>query len=309
MVICIILESVFWRYERMKKRILFVVMALVLVVSMFAGCSAAKYKDGVYYAIGEPSNDWRDFVVVTVEKGKIADAYWGGVNTVPQGDKFVLSQNGGYDMVAYGGAKSQWYEQAKACEDWLIKNQDPAKFDSLYSDAEGRTAALTTDTGASVSIHVKGFFTLVAQALASEPVPADQYGETRVVTAMGEPSEQGWKDLAEFIVVNGTIVAANYDALYTKEYVAEGDGANGQYFVVDGDKATAQSKDQIKEGYGMTAAGSTLEWYQQAELLEQYVVDNQAMFTVNADGYADGVAGVSVHAIGFYSLFNQAFGK
>ncbi len=293
----------------MKRRILLVVMALILVVSMLAGCSAAKYKDGVYYAIGEPSNDWRDFVVVTVEKGKITDAYWGGVNTVPQGDKRVVSENGGYDMVAYGGAKSQWYEQAKACEDWLIKNQDPAKFDSLYSDAEGRTAALTTDTGASVSIHVKGFFTLVAQALASEPVPAGQYGETRVVTASGEPSEQGWKDLAEFIVVNGTIVAANYDALYTKEYVAEGENANAQYFKVDGDTATAQSKDQLKEAYGMTAAGSALEWYQQAQLLEEYIVKNQTIFAVNADGYADGIAGVSVHAIGFYTLFNQAFGK
>ena len=47
----------------------------------------------------------------------------------------------------------------------------------------------------------------------------------------------------------------------------------------------------------------------QAELLEQYVVDNQTIFAVNADGYADGIAGVSVHAVGFYSLFNQAFGK
>jgi len=293
----------------MKKRILLVVMALMLAVSMLVGCSAAKYKDGVYFAKGEYSNGWRGFVVVTVEKGKIADAYWGGTNVVPQGDKRVISENGGYDMVTYAGAKSQWFEQAKACEDWLIKNQDPAKFDSLISDEEGHTAALTTDSGASVSIHVSEFFALVAQALASEPVPAGQYGETRVVTAKGEPSDKGWQDLAEFIVVNGTIVDANYDSLYTKEYVAEGDGANGQYFVVDGDKATAQSKDQIKEGYGMTAAGSTLEWYQQAELLEQYVVDNQAMFTVNADGYADGIAGVSVHAIGFYGLFNQAFGK
>ncbi len=293
----------------MKKRILFVVMALVLVVSMFAGCSATKYKDGVYFAKGEYSNDWRDFVVVTVEKGKITDAYWGGTNVVPQGDKRVISENGGYDMVTYAGAKSQWFEQAKACEDWLLKNQDPTKFDTLYSDEEGRTAALTTDSGASVSIHVKGFFTLVAQALASEPVPAGQYGETRVVTAMGEPSEQGWKDLAEFTVVNGTIVAANYDALYSKEYVAEGENANAQYFLVDGETVTPLSKDQVKEGYGMTAAGSALEWYQQAELLEQYVVDNQAMFGVTEDGYADGVAGVSVHAIGFYSLFNQAFGK
>ncbi|MEZ4510114.1 MAG: hypothetical protein R2881_11055 [Eubacteriales bacterium] len=293
----------------MKKRILLVVMALMLAVSMLVGCSAAKYKDGVYFAQGETSNNWRPYVVVTVEKGKIVDAIWSATNTVPQGDKVAISENGGYGMVAYGAAKSEWHEQAKAAEDWLVKNQDPAKFDSLYTDEEGHTAALTTDSGASVSIHVSEFFKLAAQALASEPVPAGQYGETRVVTAKGEPSENGWQDLAEFIVVNGTIVSANYDALYTKEYVAEGDGANGQYFVVDGDKATAQSKDQIKEGYGMTAAGSALEWYQQAELLEQYVVDNQAMYSVNADGYADGVAGVSVHAIGFYSLFNQAFGK
>ncbi|MEZ4628813.1 MAG: hypothetical protein R2912_12295 [Eubacteriales bacterium] len=284
-------------------------MALMLAVSMLVGCSAAKYKDGVYFAQGETSNNWRPYVVVTVEKGKIVDAIWSATNTVPQGDKVAISENGGYGMVAYGAAKSEWHEQAKAAEDWLVKNQDPAKFDSLYTDEEGHTAALTTDSGASVSIHVSEFFKLAAQALASEPVPAGQYGETRVVTAKGEPSENGWQDLAEFIVVNGTIVSANYDALYTKEYVAEGDGANGQYFVVDGDKATAQSKDQIKEGYGMTAAGSALEWYQQAELLEQYVVDNQAMYSVNADGYADGVAGVSVHAIGFYSLFNQAFGK
>ena len=293
----------------MKKRILFVVMALVLVASMFAGCSAAKYKDGVYYASGEVSNDWRGFVVVTVEKGKITDAYWGGTNTVPQGDKRVISEDGGYDMVAYGGAKSQWYEQAKACEAWLIKNQDPAKFDSLYTDAEGHTAALTTDTGASVSIHVKEFFTLAAQALASKPIPAGQYGETRVVTATGEVSEQGWKDLAEFIVVNGTIVSANYDALYANAYVAEGENANAQYFKVDGDTATAQSKDQLKEAYGMTGAGSALEWYQQAQLLEDYIVKNQTIFAVNADGYADGVASVSIHAIGFYGLFNQAFGK
>lgn len=293
----------------MKRKALFIMIALVLTISMFAGCSAGKYKDGVYYASGEVSNDWRDFVVVTVEKGKITDAYWGGTNTVPQGDKRVASENGGYPMVQFGGAQSEWYEQAKAVEAWLVKNQDPTAFEKLYSDAEGHTAALKTDGGASVSIHVSEFFELATKALASDPIPAGQYGETRVVTVAGEPSEQGWKDLAEFIVVNGTIVSANYDALYANEYVADGENANAQYFKVDGDTATAQSKDQLKEAYGMTAAGSQLEWYQQAELLEKYVVDNQTIYAVNADGYADGVAGVSIHAIGFYQLFNQAFGK
>jgi major membrane immunogen (membrane-anchored lipoprotein) len=293
----------------MKKRILLVVMALVLVVSMFAGCAAGKYKDGVYFARDEVGDAWTSFVILTVEKGKIADAYWGGTNFVPKGDKKVISAAGEYGMVAYGGAAAEWHEQALAAEAWLVKNQDPTKFEKLYSDDEGHTAALKTDSGASVSIGVNDFFMLAEKALASEPIPAGSYGTTPVVTAMGEPSEQGWKDLAEFIVANGTIVAANYDALYANEYVAEGENSNAKYFMVDGDKVTPLSKDQLKEAYGMTGAGSALEWYQQAQLLEAYVLENQAIFSVNAEGYTDAVSGVSVHAIGFYMLFNSAFGK
>ena len=292
----------------MKKRVLLVMIALVLMVSMFAGCSASKYKDGVYFAKGEASQGWIPFVTVTVEKGKIANAYWSATGVVPSGDKRILSENGEYPMVAFG-AKSEWFEQAKAAEAWLVENQDPTKFESLYSDSEGHTAALKTDSGASVSIHVMEFFKLVSAALASEPVPAGQYGTTTVVTAKGEADDKGWLPLAEFVVVNGTIVSVNFDAMYSNEYVAEGENSNAKYFVVDGDKATPQSKDQIKEGYGMTAAGSKLEWYQQAQLLEDYVVANQTIYPVTADGLADGVAGVSVHAIAYYQLFNTAFGK
>lgn len=290
------------------KKTLLIVMALVLTISMFAGCSASKYKDGVYFAQGEASQGWVPFVTVSVEKGKIVSAYWSATGVVPSGDKRILSQDGAYPMVA-SGAKSEWYEQAKAAEDWLVKNQDPTKFDSLYSDSEGHTAALKTDSGASVSIHVMEFFKMVSAALASAPVPAGQYGTTTVVTAKADPDDKGWQEVAEFIVVNGTIVSANYDGIYTKEYVAEGENSNAKYFQVDGDKVTPLSKDQLKEAYGMIAAGSKLEWYQQAELLEKYVVDNQTIYPLTADGYADGVAGVSIHGASFYALFNQAFGK
>ena len=293
----------------MKKKLLLVVIALIMVLSVLGGCAKAKYEDGVYFARDEIGSSWTYFVIVTVEKGKITDAYWGGTNFVPQGDKRVLSENGTYGMVQFGGAQSYWYEQAEAAEAWLLKNQDPTKFEEFYTDEEGHTDALKTDGGATVSVHVKEFFTLAAEALASDPIPAGMYGDVAVVTAKGEPSDNGWQELTEFIVVNGTIVGVDFDALYTKEYVAEGDDANAKYFVVDGDKATAQSKDQLKETYGMTAAGSELEWYQQAELLEKYVLENQTIFSVNDEGYTDDVAGVSVHASGFYALFNEAFGK
>jgi major membrane immunogen (membrane-anchored lipoprotein) len=320
------------------KKTLILLIAIIMMVSVFAGCSKdqpaeeptaaateeaaeatdapseetgdAMYEDGVYFARDEISATWTYFVVVTVEGGKISDAYWGGTNFVPQGDKRVLSENAQYGMVAYGGAQSYWYEQAEAAEAWLLENQDPTAFEEFYTDEEGHTDSLTTDGGATVSVHVLEFFTLAAEALASDPVPAGEFGDTPVVTAKGEPSDNGWQELAEFIVVNGTIVAVDFDALYTKELVTEGEDANVQYFAIDGDDATAQSKDQLKEDYGMKAnGGSELEWYEQAELLEAYVLENQDIYALTDEGYADGVTGVSVHANGFVELFNEAFGK
>lgn len=316
----------------MKKNYLIVIALIVVALLVFSACKkdevevatdpteapmtevgdtdAAMYEDGVYFARDEIGASWTYFVIVTVEGGKIVDAYWGGTNFVPQGDKRVLSENHSYGMVAYGGAASYWYEQAEAAEAWLLENQDPAAFEEFYTDEEGHTDALTTDGGAAVSVHVAEFFDLAAAALASDPIPAGKYGDTAVVTAKSDVDDKGWQELAEFIVVNGTIVAVDFDAKYSLEYVAEGDNANAQYFKVDEEgKATAQSKDQLMEAYGMVAfGGSELEWYQQAALLEAYVVENQDIYAVTEDGYADGVAGVSVHANGFAELFEEAFG-
>ncbi len=320
------------------KKTLILLIAIIMMVSVFAGCSKEQpveeptatdneqsqeatdaqgeenmdsmYEDGVYFARDEIGESWTYFVIVTVDGGKISDAYWGGTNFVPQGDKRVLSEDAQYGMVAYGDAQSYWYEQAQAAEAWLLENQDPTAFAEFYTDEEGHTDALTTDGGATVSIHVSEFFTLAAEALASDPIPAGAYGDTPVVTAKGEPGDNGWQEMAEFIVANGTIVAVDFDALYTKELVTEGDDANVQYFAIDGDDAKPQSKDQLKEDYGMKAnGGSELEWYEQAELLEDYVLENQDIYALTEDGHADGVAGVSVHANGFVALFNEAFGK
>lgn len=295
----------------MKKHTILLVVVVLLASLFTVSCAKGpSYEDGVYFAQDEISASWTYFVTVTVEKGKIVDAYWGGTNFVPQGDKRVQSENHEYGMVAYSEAASYWYEQAEAAEAWLLKKQDPAAFEEFYTDEDGHTDELETDGGAMVSVHVVEFFELAAKALASDPVPAGDYGDTTVVTARGAVGDKGWEELAEFIVVNGTIVAVDFDALFSNEYVAEGDDSNANYFVVKEDKVTAQSKDQLMEAYGMVAYGGTeLEWYQQAELLEAYVVENQDIYALTDDGRADGVAGVSVHANGFVALFEEAFGK
>lgn len=115
----------------------------------------AKYEDGYYFARGmdfSPYSGWKEFVVIKVEDGMIADAYWSATHVQGKGDKDIASRNGEYKMVEFGGAVADWHDQATAAEAWLIENQDPAFPQDLYIDEDGHTEALMTDADATVSI-------------------------------------------------------------------------------------------------------------------------------------------------------------
>ena len=271
---------------------------------------AAMYEDGVYFAQDEVGPRWTYFVTVTVEGGMITDAYWGGTNYVPEGDKRIQSENHEYGMVAFGDAQSYWYEQAEAAEAWLLENQDPAAFAEFYKDEEGHTDALTTDGGAAVSVHVIEFFDLAAAALASAPVPSGAYMDAAtVVTGTLEKDDHGWVYAGDFIVVNGTIVVANINPVFANEYVEGSDDA-ANFAVDDEGNATPLSKKAIGDDYGMVAFGDAqAEWYEQAASMEAYILANQALeVTLDDTGHTDAISGVSVHVNEFVDIFNQAFG-
>ncbi len=97
--------------------------------------------------------------------------------------------------------------------------------------------------------------------------------------------------MIQLTVVNGTIVSANVNAQSTEQTDEDGN------FV---------DKDLLKEDYGMKAAGSDLEWYEQAALVEEYIVENQNLDIPLEDGYTDAIAGVSVHVDEMVELFNEA---
>ncbi|NLK72663.1 MAG: hypothetical protein GX285_06575 [Clostridiales bacterium] len=295
-------------------------LTLILVIAMVSaialtGCGsskpaatdtgktdALKYADGVYFAQEDEfaSNGYKYFAVITVNGGKITDAYWGGTNVVPAGNKRILSMEGKYKM---GGA-AEWYEQAIAAEKWLIENQDPAKF--KYTDDEGHTDILKTDAGAQVSIHVKEFYTLAKKALESKPVPAGQYVTPKdyVATSSLDPDDKGWKYMGEFIVVNGTIV----DVLFNSPFTGEFNDANAKYFKkgADGkpDPTKPSSKLVLKMDYGMN-------WFEQAQNSADYIVKNQGFPVQYKDdqGHTDSIAGVSIHVIEFEELFKKALQK
>jgi major membrane immunogen (membrane-anchored lipoprotein) len=248
--------------------------------------STGELEDGVYYAEQDEfgGSGWKYHVILTVEDGKFVDAQWKGTHRVPQTNKYDQSVNGEYGMVEFGNATSYWYEQADSTIDYFLENQSVEVPEDFYTSEEGHTDAI-----AGVTIHVVEFFDLAEKALANGPVPEGDYTDGYPMAA-GEPSDNGWQSMIQLTVVNGTIVSANVNAVSTEE------NAEGEF----------DDKKALKEDYGMKAAGSDLEWYEQAALVEEYIVENQNLDIPLEDGYTDAIAGVSIHVDEMVELFNEA---
>jgi len=116
------------------------------------------YKDGNYHAEGaafDEKSGWKETADLVIAAGKIVNVDFSGVNAKGE-DKKQNSIDGKYGMKA-GGAQSEWHEQAALAEQYLLDKQDPA---SLTFNEEGKTDAIS-----GVSIHLKSYYDLAAQAL------------------------------------------------------------------------------------------------------------------------------------------------
>jgi major membrane immunogen (membrane-anchored lipoprotein) len=285
--------------EQMKKLTLLVIV--LMTVAAFAGCAPAEpvepeaptepvqetasfdVADGVYYAqeAGFAGSGWKTNVTLEVAGGKVVNVDWNGTNVRGGDDKKTLSANGGYGMVAYGAAQSEWDVQAEAVEQYLLDNQTT---EVAYTDDEGHTDAIT-----GVSIHVTEFFGLVDEALANGPIANGDYTDGYYYAELAE-DDQGFTYLGQFQVVNGTIVGANLNAKSLNE------------------EGKDTSKKELGDDYGMVAyGGAQAEWYAQAEAVEAFILANQGFdVTLDAEGKTDAVAGASIHLTQFVELFNEA---
>lgn len=111
-----------------------------------------------------------------------------------------------------------------------------------------------------------------------------------VYFAQGEAdAKTGWQSYVTLTVSGGKITEAKWNAL----------NAN-----VGVDKVTYS-----KEGkYGMKAGGASSEWHEQAEKVEQYLIEKQDPkdIALNEEGKTDAITGVSVHVSEFFNLADQA---
>ena len=298
------------------RKLLSLLLVLLMVSSLFIGCgkneepttveettaaettaadttaadtttAGGELADGIYFAT-QPTFDaesgWKTVVTIEVAGGKIVAADWNGANVNAGKDKKTTSADGEYNMVAYGKAQSEWHEQAALAEQYLIDNQS---FEGLnYSDAEGHTDSIT-----GVSIHVSDFVDLTQEALAAGPVGSGPYVDGTFYAEDAAFGDSGWKENASFTVINGFIVAANW---------------NGTSEATDKDKKTAS----IDGDYGMVAIGkASSEWHEQAAMVENFLVDTQSLDEItltDADGHTDAVTGVSIKVGNFIELAKKA---
>ncbi|MFY9592916.1 MAG: hypothetical protein WAQ88_01165 [Caldicoprobacterales bacterium] len=152
----------------MMRKLFSILLMLVLVVTIFAGCGgdkkgddAAALKDGTYTAEEadfDEKSGWKDNVTIEVKDGKIAKVDWNSTHKDGGKDKKTSSKDGDYAMVAKGNAIAEWHEQAEKVEEFLIEKQDVNAID-VKDDGK-------TDTIAGVTMNVDGFVALVKEALA-----------------------------------------------------------------------------------------------------------------------------------------------
>jgi major membrane immunogen (membrane-anchored lipoprotein) len=178
-------------------------------------------------------------------------------------------------MVEFGGAQSEWHEQAAIAEAVVLENQDGTEPDAI--------------TG--VSIHIDGYFALVEKTLGEGVKDRGQFRDGTYHAEEGNFSENtGWKNTVDLTVVNGNIVAANWNGVHK-------DGGD--------DKKTAS----ISGDYGMVAnGGASSEWHEQAAKAEAFLLEKQdpKAVTFDDEGYTDAITGVTIHVNALSELAEQA---
>lgn len=249
------------------------------------GQTDTKWKDGTYsYEAPEfDENGFKDQVNMTIKDSAITSLTWDCI-AKDGTKKSKLSMDGNYKMTDNG---PKWHEQAQAVIDYVMSHQST---DGLMK-ADGYT-----DTVASVSINLHGFVNGVKDCLsqATGEAPNAKSSLKNGSYSYEAPAfdENGFKDQVNMTVTDNTITKLTWDCI--KE---------------DGTKKSRLSMDGK---YKMTEDGP--DWHEQAKDVTDYVLGHQSINgLINAEGYTDTVASVSINLFGFVNgvkdCLSQASGE
>ena len=288
----------------MKKIIsLVLVMTMMLGALAFVGCNSAKTLKlglGVYTSVSatdateEKAGQGQATVTIAAvlvdDAGKIvkavidcADNKVGytadGKATVVESFQTKYEAGAAYNMVAYGGAAKEWFEQADAfCS--VIVGKTAAEVKALVAeDNKGKQDVINAGCTIYVAEFVKAVENAMSNAVASEATANDalKLGVTTTQTPADATEEKDGTSkvattvFAAAVDANGKIVAASSDCV---EVTFSFDATGKSTF--DTSKAV-QSKKEQGSNYGMVAyGGSAKEWFEQAAAFDAACIGKTA---------------------------------
>ncbi len=316
------------------KKYVAILLCAIFVLSAMVGCSSEpvtlKFGSGVYVSTPSATDATADkdgsgkvditVAAVTVDaNGKIVacavDTASNTVKFTSQGKavaeadfktKYELGAN--YNMVAYGQASAEWFEQADAFETVVAgKTLDEVK--ALVAEGNKGTAEVVN---AGCTIMINEFVGAIEKAYNAAAASNVTEKHTLKVTAYTEQTctdataeKDGSNKVATTVFAaavndDGKVVAASSDCVeVTFTFDAKG------VSTLDTTKAVASKKEQ-GANYGMVAyAGSAKEWFEQAAAFDTLCVGKTAAeITALMDEDGKGVdevknAGCTIYVTGF----------
>lgn len=233
----------------------------------------------------------------------------------------ILSKNelgDDYNMVAYGGAVAEWYQQAEAVANYAV-GKTAEQFRSGAVNESGYAA--DADLATSATIYLGGYVAAIEGAVANaKPLGAQAGDELRLaaISSFGDSTDpadgkDGNAQLNVDVVamtMNGeTITSCVIDSVQAKV------AFNAEGTVTSDLTAPVLTKTQLGDAYNMVAwGGAAYEWYQQAENFCAYITGKTAAdvagiaiaeTTKPAEG-TDLAATVTISIIGFQDLIAKA---
>ena len=215
-----------------------------------------------------------------------------------------------YNMVAFGGSIAEVDAQIEFFADWTVGQ-------TLEEvNAKGHGIAHHEELEGSCTISCGDFVAAMQSAWANKTAETYEFaGEAGIAMVSGLGNNYGtWEmtaDVAGVLADNGTVVAAQVDALVLELAVAE----DGTISVKEGSKYVENnklvSKKQLGDKYAMAErnegqAGCTLEWYEQAEIIEEAALDKTAQEITALVKNEGDLAGATIYLSNYLAALAKA---
>ena len=166
-----------------------------------------------------------------------------------------------YNMITYGGAKYEWFEQANALANYAVGKT----LEELKNGAVGETGyAQDADLATSATIYLGGYVSAIEKAVANAKHLGASAGDELKLASVNALKEGGLNcDAVALTMKDGVITSCYLDSVQAALKVAE-DGT-----VSAGNTMT---KNELGYDYNMiTYGGAKFEWFEQAEGFAAYV--------------------------------------